>query len=166
MARSPKKSETLEIRLPFEAKTAFMARCREDGVSASVAVRGFIDVRIADAPVRRVVSPNRLPWLRLAAGLVATLTVGATALPALAATAARADFDRLDQNGDARIVLTELAEGSDLTLTLGPRRVTSVAGSLDDAALAAAHDLMVRRMFDDLDRDGDGILSPGEFRAL
>ena len=29
--RPPKKSETLEIRMPYEAKEAFMARCRDDG---------------------------------------------------------------------------------------------------------------------------------------
>lgn len=109
MARPPKKSETLEVRLPFEAKTAFMARCREDGVSASVAVRGFIDGRIANEPCRPATSSSRRPWLRLAAGLVATVAVGATALPALAETAARADFDRLDRDRDGRVVLSDLS---------------------------------------------------------
>ncbi len=33
--RSPKKSEMLEVRLPYELKTAFMSRCRQDGGSGS-----------------------------------------------------------------------------------------------------------------------------------
>ena len=36
--RPPKKSESLEIRLPFDTKQAFMARCRDEGVTASEAV--------------------------------------------------------------------------------------------------------------------------------
>jgi hypothetical protein len=44
--RAPKKSETLEVRLPFETKTAFMALCRARGRSASDAVRGFIEAEI------------------------------------------------------------------------------------------------------------------------
>ena len=38
-----KKSESLEIRLPYPTKQAFMARCRDDGRSASDALRAFID---------------------------------------------------------------------------------------------------------------------------
>ena len=40
--RKLKKSETLEIRLPYPTKLAFMARCQDAGVSASEALRGFI----------------------------------------------------------------------------------------------------------------------------
>src|SRR5205809_809617 len=42
-----KKSESLEIRLPYPTKQAFMARCRDDGRSASDAMRGFIDYHLA-----------------------------------------------------------------------------------------------------------------------
>src|ERR1700761_765042 len=41
--RGPKKSETLEIRLPYALKQAFMARCQAQGRSASEALRGFIE---------------------------------------------------------------------------------------------------------------------------
>jgi len=33
--KSPKKTETVEIRLSHAAKTAFMARCRAEGMTAS-----------------------------------------------------------------------------------------------------------------------------------
>jgi hypothetical protein len=42
-----KKSETLEIRLPYPTKLAFMARCRDEGRSASEALRLFIDGHLA-----------------------------------------------------------------------------------------------------------------------
>ena len=51
--RGPKKSEPIEIRLPYAAKQAFMARCRARGVSASQALRGFIDGEIALDEFRR-----------------------------------------------------------------------------------------------------------------
>ena len=41
-SREPKKTETLEVRLPPETKQAFMAACRANGVSASRVVRGLI----------------------------------------------------------------------------------------------------------------------------
>lgn len=49
--RRLKKSESLEVRIPYPTKQAFMARCRADGVSASESVRGFIEGRLA-APAK------------------------------------------------------------------------------------------------------------------
>ena len=111
-----KKSETLEIRLPYPTKLAFMARCRDDGRSASEALRGFIDGHIEPArPVSR--APQRL----LAGALIAA-AVGAMALPSLAHTNQRAAFDclardhgaispadlaRLDTNHDGKVSYAE-----------------------------------------------------------
>jgi hypothetical protein len=50
--RPPKKSESLEIRIPYPAKQAFMARCRQDGTSASEALRALIDAHLEDEPMR------------------------------------------------------------------------------------------------------------------
>ncbi|HLZ74858.1 EF-hand domain-containing protein [Phenylobacterium sp.] len=111
-----KKSETLEIRLPYPTKLAFMARCRDEGRSASEALRGFIDGQIE--PAR---SANRGPQ-RLLAGALIAAAVGAMALPSLAHTNQRAAFDclardhaaisaadfaRLDTNHDGRISYAE-----------------------------------------------------------
>ena len=41
--RSEKKSETLEVRLPHSKKKAFQEACAEEGITASHAVRTFID---------------------------------------------------------------------------------------------------------------------------
>lgn len=102
--RAPKKSETLEVRLPHGAKTAFMARCRDEGQTASEAVRGFIETELASRGRR-----GRLrAWQALAAA-VAGLALGAVAAPSLAQTAPtdQAAFQRLDHNQDGVLSLAE-----------------------------------------------------------
>ena len=78
--RKPKKCETIEIRLPYEAKRAFMERCRSEGRSASEAIRELIEGYLQPHGPPRT-SCGALRWL--AAGLSA-LAVGATAVPTMA----------------------------------------------------------------------------------
>lgn len=106
MARmpSPKKSETLEIRLPFSTKERFMAHCRMDGRSASEAVRGFIDAEI-EGPVRR--GRSRV-WQVLVAA-VAGLALGAVAAPSLAKASGQTTFEQLDGNADGVLTKAEFA---------------------------------------------------------
>ncbi|MGZ3378451.1 MAG: EF-hand domain-containing protein [Phenylobacterium sp.] len=89
-----KKSETLEIRLPYPTKLAFMARCRDEGRSASEALRGFIDGAIAPGQAELGRAASRAPQ-RLAVGALIAAAVGAMALPSLAHTNQRAAFDCL-----------------------------------------------------------------------
>jgi hypothetical protein len=113
-----KKSETLEIRLPYPTKLAFMARCRDEGRSASEALRGFIEGHIEPpravrrSPLRllsgRLIS-GRLISGRLVAGALVAAAVGAIALPSLARPSLRAQFDRLDLAGHGAISLTDFA---------------------------------------------------------
>lgn len=99
-----KKSETLEIRLPYPTKRAFMESCRSEGRSASEALRHFIDGHLDGAtPPRPAV---RRPHHLLAGALIAA-AVGAIALPSLARPSLQAGFDRLDLNGDKAISLAE-----------------------------------------------------------
>lgn len=51
--KAPKKSETIEVRVPYGAKTAFATRCRENGVTVSEAVRAFMEREIGGAPRAR-----------------------------------------------------------------------------------------------------------------
>ena len=87
-SRPLKKSETLEIRIPYPTKAAFMARCREDGSSASEALRRLIDQHLADEAQARPTAPPG--WagsrrvLHLAAGALLAAAVGAIAAPTLA----------------------------------------------------------------------------------
>ncbi|WP_420469531.1 EF-hand domain-containing protein [Brevundimonas sp. FT23042] len=105
--KSPKKSESIEIRLPYATKAAFMARCRDDGRTVSEAIRRFMESEIASG--RPVVRRLR-GWHALAA-LAAGLALGAAAAPSLAQTqtpqGSRAAFERLDRNGDGAISYDE-----------------------------------------------------------
>lgn len=66
--RSPKKTEMLEIRLSHDAKTAFMARCQAEGVTASDVIRGFIGQTLTQSPSKK--RRTRLGgWHALAAAL-------------------------------------------------------------------------------------------------
>ncbi|MDB5451775.1 MAG: hypothetical protein JWO33_353 [Caulobacteraceae bacterium] len=105
-----KKSESLEIRLPYPTKQAFMARCRDDGRSASDAMRGFIDFYL-DGEARRARAGAR-GWKLIAAGSAAALMAAAMAAPTVARTmlqpsAAEAEFLKLDANHDGRLSLAE-----------------------------------------------------------
>jgi hypothetical protein len=102
-----KKSEVLEVRLPHETKTAFMARCRETRRTASQAVRSFIDQELEG----RTSKPRRrgLIW-RVVAAAFAGLAVGAVAAPSLARPiTAHAAFDRLDANHDGSLSYDEFS---------------------------------------------------------
>jgi hypothetical protein len=100
-----KKSETLEIRLPYPTKLAFMARCRDEGRSASEALRLFIDGHLDGPPAAR---PVRMPG-RLLAGALIAAAVGAIALPSLARPNLQAEFDRLATGADHSISLADFA---------------------------------------------------------
>ena len=100
--REPKKSETLEIRLPYATKQAFMERCREQGRSASEALRSFIAVELEPPRVRR-----RGPRRFAVAGLAA-IALAAVAAPSLARPACATRFDALDTNHDGFVSAAEL----------------------------------------------------------
>lgn len=102
--RPPKKSETLEVRLPHSTKTAFMARCRDDGQTASEAVRGYIETELSAGPRR-----GRVRLWQTVAAAVAGLALGAVAAPSLARTASadQAAFHQLDRDRDGVLTLAE-----------------------------------------------------------
>ena len=105
-AGQPKKSEVLEVRLPYETKTAFMAHCRETRRTASEVVRIFIDQELEGRKSR----PRGLVWRAVAAAL-AGLAVGAVAAPSLArpTAASHATFERLDANHDGVLSFEEFS---------------------------------------------------------
>ena len=101
MARSkpPKKSESLEIRIPYPTKTAFMALCQARGRSASEDLRGFIEQQLAAPAAPRAGFRLR----QIAVGALIAAAMGAAAAPALARAGAATGFERLDANHDRRI---------------------------------------------------------------
>lgn len=106
--RPPKKSETLEIRLPHAAKAAFMQRCRADGLTASEVVRDLIERRVQTVAAR----PRRLAragWALAAA--LGGVAIGAAAAPAIAQAlpGSQAAFDQLDTNRDGVLTPAEFS---------------------------------------------------------
>jgi hypothetical protein len=99
-AKPAKKSETIEVRLSHEAKTAFMDRCRLDERTASEAIRLFIDGQIdphVTAPRRR--SPHWRTAIAAAVGVALGMGAAAPSL-ARASQTSRAAFDQFDRNRD------------------------------------------------------------------
>ncbi len=114
--RSPKKSETLEVRISYDAKQAFMEACAARGLSASEAVRAFVEAypekrsRLAlnslSKELNMLFTNLSLP-LKIS-GAVAAAAVGSLALgaaPSAADSDKRAQFEKLDTNGDESVSL-------------------------------------------------------------
>jgi len=106
--RPPKKTETIEVRLSHEAKTAFMTRCQAEGRTASEAVRVFIAGALIDE--RGAARRGRIRGWRALAAAVAGLAIGAAAVPSLAQTGGHRDaFDRLDRDHDGVLTAKEFS---------------------------------------------------------
>ena len=101
--RPMKKSETLEIRIPYPTKQAFMAQCQAEGRTASEALRGLIDQRLS--PPRPHRDGRRLQ--QLFAGALIAAAVGAAAAPALARATLATRFETLDLNHDGVLTPAE-----------------------------------------------------------
>jgi len=147
--RGPKKSETLEIRLPHALKQAFMARCRSEGRTASEALRASIEQALAEPqrPARRA---------RWAAVGLAAVSLGAVAAPSLARPSLPAQFARLDADHDGRLSLAEFERGANVQITLGPGAARSLT--------ATDRESLLRREFGRIDANGDGEIALDEFR--
>lgn len=75
--RRPKKSETLEVRLPHETKQAFMARCRAEERSASEIIREAIEEYLTRPPRAPALKRQRLRTLQSASLPFAAVLLGA-----------------------------------------------------------------------------------------
>lgn len=106
-----KKSETLEVRIPYETKQAFLSACREDGTTASEVVRESVQIYLDERErppipekrtlVMKLPQPVRHYGPRVAAGGLAAIGLATFAvLPSAAAPDFKAQFSRLDANKD------------------------------------------------------------------
>ena len=98
--KPPKKSESIEVRLSHEAKAAFMEQCRHERLTASEAIRLFIDDRLGQRPNPR--ERQLISWRIMAAGVAGAVLGLGVAAPSLAWAAQdkRPAFDQLDRNHD------------------------------------------------------------------
>jgi hypothetical protein len=152
--RAPKKSETLEIRLPPAAKQAFMDQCRADGRSASEAMRDFIESYLQPPSAPQT---QKRPWRWIAAGLSA-FALGAVAAPSLARPSLPGEFERLDVDGSGMISIQEFSNAASLTVavSVGPLHQVQANVGLREA--------LVRQEFERIDANHDGLISLEEFR--
>lgn len=120
--RREKKSETLEVRLSHAKKRAFMAACAREGITASDAVRRFVDVYIVKS--RRASLKSILKEMTVTAsnhrfkfaGIVSAMTIGAFALSTGAASANEEIFKVFDKNGDGVLTDGEIAPNDETVI--------------------------------------------------
>ena len=96
--RKEKKSEMIEVRIPYSKKQAFMKACEEEGITASHAIRTFIDVylkRSRRMKVKQVAQELSMTLIRNPIKTTGTLgTAIAATVAVFAITAAPSVADR------------------------------------------------------------------------
>lgn len=116
-ARPPKKTETLEVRVPYTVKRDFMARTHERGRTASAELRDFIESYLAEPRPAKVPPPMKRRMFRriakpaAASAMIGTVVAAHLMLPTAAAAAPdlRSAFVQLDLNKDGRLTPDELS---------------------------------------------------------
>jgi hypothetical protein len=114
--REEKKSESLEVRLSYSQKIAFMEACRKEGLTASEALRagieGFLDEHDRQSQrqfqMKDVVTlmKRNLRKSLATAGAVAASSAMLLAMPSAASDEA---FERLDRNSDGVLTAGEIS---------------------------------------------------------
>lgn len=172
--REPKKSETLEIRIPHETKIAFMSACRARGVSASDILRNCIRHHLESAgrtPVHwtkelRMAFSQTPPGRRILFGSAGALVVGAALVtlsaPAQAAIDPRlaAVFGWMDVDHDGRVSRAEYAGASASAPPLG------AVGIIVETKAPPPPGETQAALFRRLDANGDGSLTVTEIDAM
>ncbi|MAK61157.1 MAG: hypothetical protein CMK09_09290 [Ponticaulis sp.] len=138
--REEKKSESLEVRLPYSQKIAFMEACKREGISASEALRAgiaeFLEAHERQSqssnPLKEVVTLMRLNTKKTIGSLMA-LSIGTAMFAAMPSAAQDELFAKLDKNNDGVLTAGEISKNDE-------------------------------RVFAVLDKNGDGQISASEFQ--
>ena len=119
MKRREKKSESLDIRLPYQQKQDFMAATKQKGETASQALRQYIAAYIEEARLEE--NPNKVQEITMtlarhrlkSIATAATAAIGVFSIAALPSAADSTAFEALDKNSDGVITEGEIAPGYD-----------------------------------------------------
>lgn len=160
--RKEKKSESLDIRLPFEQKREFMDATRKRGDTASNALRGFIanyieEARLAEQPnpvqeITMTLARHRFKTIATAAG-AALGVFSVTALPSAADSTA---FEALDKNNDGMITEGEILPGEDADIIA--QLDTDGSGGVSREELeAAGNRIVIKKTSSDGEDDGQTV---------
>ena len=177
--REPKKSETVEVRLPYEVKSALMDKARAEGSSASEVIRKSIDAYLADRPKEK---PNMLitAWKPLALAGTAGAAILWSALapvPSQANPNLKAVFQTLDRDRDGAITMAEFVrDASDPAVekmhhahmknAADAKRMGTAHAQMMQAAHGKPSDQSLRTHFAQLDANSDGSVTFAEFQAF
>jgi hypothetical protein len=166
-----KKSDSIEVRIPYGVKRAFAAQCRERGSSVSEAIRGFVEAELRqaspDAPRRRFRLTRPVAVFGSVATLAAALVIGPASVSA--APDFGPGFTALDRNHDGAISPGEFGDDSRrksdmagcgrlvLVVPLARESMPQIRGVRPFAVPAADF------TFAAIDRDHDGRISSAEY---
>lgn len=162
MKRREKKSESLDIRLPYQQKQDFMAATKQRGETASQALRHFITAYIEEArleehpnkvqEITMTLARHRLKSIATAAGAA----IGVFSITALPSAADSTAFEALDKNKDGVITEGEIAPGYDADIIA--KLDTDGSGGVSQEELeAAGNRIEIIQTEDNMGEDGETI---------
>lgn len=157
--RKEKKSESLDIRLPYEQKREFMEATRKQGETASQALRRYIaayieEARLAEQPntvqeITMTLARHRFKTIATAAGAA----LGVFSVSALPSAADSTAFDALDKNKDGMITEGEILPGQDADIIA--KLDTDGSGGVSQAELEdAGNRIVIKKTHEDGEEGG------------
>lgn len=177
--RRSKKSDTLEVRLEHEVKSALMRKAEAEGRSTSDVVRSFIDSYLADQPkeARSMLLTLWKPAAAIGAASIALMWAALAPAPSQAQPDLRNMFRMLDRNHDGVISMAEfMSDASDpaiekmhhahMTNTAADKKMTAAHAAMMKAAHGKASPQTLRSHFAQLDSNSDGKVTFEEFQAF
>lgn len=167
MKREPKKSETLQVRLPHGMKRDFMRRCEDENRPASDVLRDFIESYLA-GPVEMLTSEKavmiRRTFVYPTAAVAAVLGAVVMLTPQTSqATSLRGDFAAMDADKDGFVAASEYKAPED-GVTYSQR--TDPAASKPAEKGWRVTNGPAADQFARIDGDDDGKLSFQEYRLM